>query len=108
RQQRKRSKQIEAAMVRVEQRLHRVPTEDELAAELKISLEEYHSWLIEMRGLNLGSLESNSSDDQGKDILKFISNEESAWPSNLLEKAELERLLAETISRIPKIEQLIL
>ncbi len=108
RQQRKRSKQIEAAMARAEQRLHRAPTEDELAAELNISLEEYHSWLIEMRGINLGSLEGNASDDQTQDFLRYISNDESSWPSNLLEKSELQRLLVETISRIPKIEQIIL
>src|SRR5580692_7813517 len=41
RQQRRRSKQIEAAMATAEQRLYRAPTEDEIAAELKLSLEEY-------------------------------------------------------------------
>src|SRR5437016_7576238 len=38
RQQRKRSKQIEAAMVAVEHRLHRTASEEEIAAELGLSL----------------------------------------------------------------------
>src|SRR5512139_1790496 len=42
RQQRRRSKQIEAAIAEIEQRLHRAPTEDEIATELDLSLEEYH------------------------------------------------------------------
>src|SRR5579871_4263480 len=38
RQQRKRSKQIEAAIAAIEQRLHRQPTEDEIAKELKLTI----------------------------------------------------------------------
>src|SRR5438132_4582378 len=42
RQQRKRSKQIEAAISAAEQRLHRSPSEEEIAAQLGLSIEEYH------------------------------------------------------------------
>src|SRR5437016_12611645 len=65
RQQRKRSKQIEAAIACAEQELHRMPTEEEIAGELKLSLVEYHEWLVEIRGLNLGSLESSTPDEDG-------------------------------------------
>src|SRR5271156_4480551 len=41
RQQRKRSKQIEAAIAVVEQRLHRSPSEEEIAAHLGVTLVEY-------------------------------------------------------------------
>src|SRR4029079_18117717 len=60
RQQRKRVKQIEAAIAGIEQRLKRAPTEDEIAAELGLSLDGYHEWLVEVRGINLGSLETSS------------------------------------------------
>src|SRR5947209_6747104 len=55
RQQRKRSKQIEAAISAVERKLHRTPTEEEVAHELGLPMEEYHSWLVEVRAVNLGS-----------------------------------------------------
>src|SRR5690348_3886060 len=42
RQKRKRSKQIEAAIALAEQRLHRAPSEDEIAKELGLNLAEYH------------------------------------------------------------------
>ena len=58
RQQRKRSKQIEVAISAVEQRVHRAPAEEEIAQELRMTLEEYHEWLVDIRGVNLGSLES--------------------------------------------------
>src|SRR5271157_3141902 len=54
RQQRRRSKQIEAAIATAEQRLHRAPTEDEIAQQLELTLEEYHEWLVDIRGVNLG------------------------------------------------------
>ncbi|MGH9559130.1 MAG: sigma-70 family RNA polymerase sigma factor, partial [Bryobacteraceae bacterium] len=54
RQQRKRAKQIESAIASIEQRLHRAPSEEEIAAELGQSVEEYHAWLVDSRGLTLG------------------------------------------------------
>ena len=109
RQQRKRSKQIEAAIAGLEQRLHRAPGEDEIARELGLSIEEYHEWLVEIRGLNLGSLETTApDDDQSRDLLRFVSDDEEEWPSRLLERSELQKLLAEAITKMPTIEQTVL
>ncbi len=111
RQQRKRSKQIEAAISRAEQLLHRTPTEEEIAKQLGLTLDEYHSWLIDVRGLNLGSLESAAPDDEsdkGRDLLKYISGDEENWPSRLLERSELQKLLAEAIGKMPEIEKTVL
>src|SRR3954454_3773020 len=49
RQKRRKAKQIEAAISVAEQKLKRAPTEDEVAKELGIPLEEYHGWLVEIR-----------------------------------------------------------
>ncbi len=108
RQQRRRTKQIEAAISAAEQRLHRAPTEEEIAAELKLNLEEYHEWLVDIRGVNLGSLETASPEEDGRDLLKYISDDEEQWPSRLLERSELLRLLASAIDQIPEMEKLVL
>lgn len=108
RQQRKRVKQIEAAIGEVEQRLKRTPSEDEIARELGLSLDDYHEWLVEVRGVNLGSLEGVSSQEEGRDLLKYISDDESAWPSRLLERSELERLIADGIEKMPEVERTVL
>src|ERR1041384_3277773 len=55
RQQRKRAKQIEAAIAALEQRLHTMPSEDQIAAVLNLTIDEYHEWLVDVRGVNLGS-----------------------------------------------------
>jgi RNA polymerase sigma factor for flagellar operon FliA len=111
RQQRKRSKQIEAAISRAEQLLHRSPSEEEIAEQLGVSIEEYHEWLIDVRGLNLGSLESATPEDENnksRDLLQYISSDEEAWPSRLLERSELTKLLAEAITKMPDIEKTVL
>jgi RNA polymerase sigma factor FliA len=107
RQKRRQSKQIEAAIAVVEQRLQRVPTEEEIAEELGIGLDEYHQWLVEIRGLNIASLE-HASNDQGKDLLHYIADEGERLPSSVLERSELERLLARFIEDIPPVEQTVL
>ena len=107
RQKRRKTKQIEAAIQAAEQRLQATPSEEDIAAELEISLEEYHEWLVEIRGLNIASLEF-SGPDQGRDLLHVVPDSEDNLPSTILEKSELERLLAESIDQIPPMERTIL
>jgi RNA polymerase sigma factor for flagellar operon FliA len=107
RQKRRRSKQIEAAIADAEQLYQRLPTEDEIAAQLEISLEEYHEWLVEIRGLNVASLE-HAPGSPGKDLLHYIADGASSLPSALLERSELERILAAGIEGLPQIERTVL
>jgi len=108
RQQRKRSKQIEVAISAAEQRLHRGPTEEEIACELNLTLQEYHEWLVDIRGVNLGSLEAASPDDASRSLLKYISDDEENWPSRLLERSELQKLLADAIEKMPSTERTVI
>ena len=107
RQKRRQAKQIEAAIAALEQRVHRSPTEDEIAVELGISLDEYHGWLVEIRGLNVASLEYSGT-EQGRDLLHYLPDESENLPSAILERSELERLLAEGMDEIPAIERTVL
>ena len=107
RQKRRRAKQIEAAIAAAEQLLQRNALEEEIAAQLGVSLDEYHEWLVEIRGLNIASLEC-ASGEPGKDLLHFTPDNGENLPSLLLERSELERLLTAAISRIPEIERTVL
>jgi RNA polymerase sigma factor for flagellar operon FliA len=109
RQHRKRSKQIEAAIAYLEQRLHRTPLEEEIAEHLEVTIEAYHASLVELQGLNLGSLETATPDDENnRDLLNFISDDEESWPSRLMERSELQKLLAESIGKMPDMEKKVL
>ena len=76
--------------------------------KLKAPVSEYRDWLTEIRGLNLGSLESHPPDEDGRELLRFVADSEESWPSNLLERAELRRILAQAIARMPAIERTVL
>lgn len=107
RQKRHKAKQIEAAIAAAEQRLQRAPNEEDIAAQLGIELEQYHRWLVEIRGLNIASLE-HAGQEQGRDLLRYIPDSEESLPSTLLEQSELERLVAESIDQIPEIERTVI
>jgi len=108
RQQRKRAKLIEAAIAALEQQHHRMPTEEEIAAQLDLSVPEYQDWLSEVRGLTLGSLENAGTEEDGCDLLRYLADSDEQWPSQIVERAELERLLAEAIERMPQLERTVL
>ena len=108
RQQRRRSKLIEIAIADLEQRLHKTPSEEEIAAELRVPVTEYREWLTEIRGLNLGSLESHPTEEEGRELIRFVADSEESWPSSLLERSELRRVLAQAIARMPAVERTVL
>ena len=108
RQQRKRAKLIEVAIATLEQEHHRMPTEEEIAGQLELSVTEYQDWLSEARGLTLGSLENAGTEDDGCDLLRYLADSNEQWPSQIVERSELERLLAEAIERMPQLERTVL
>ena len=108
RQQRRRAKLIEAAISVLEQQLQRNPAEEEIAAYLNISTEEYYEWLGESRSLTLGSLENAGSEEDGRDLLRYTADESESWPSQIFERSELEKLLSKAIECMPYIERTVL
>ena len=108
RQQRKRLRLIETAITALEQKHCRTPTEEEIAAHLGLSISEYQEWLSESRGLTLGSLENLGGEEGRYDLLRYLSGTDDEWPSRIVERAELEALLAQAITRIPRLEKTVL
>src|SRR3954454_2086583 len=108
RQQRKRSKQIEAAIASAERKLKRAPSDEEIAAELRITIDEYYEWLIDVRAVNLGSFEYGNGDEEGRDLLRYISDDEEQWPSRLLERSELQKVVASAIENMPRVERTVI
>ena len=86
RETRKRSQLIESAIHRAKQRYGREPAEEEIAAELNIDIAEYHKWLAEVQSVELERLEFEPDDAPGRNLLRFISSSEEAWPSRVVEQ----------------------
>lgn len=108
REARKKSKQIERAIHALKQKLGREPLEEEIASELEIAPAEYQRWLSDAQAVEIHRLESNSGDSESYDLLDVISDDESTWPSQIVERAELERVLALALDRMPKQERVVL
>jgi len=108
RDRRRKTKQIEAAVLAAEQRLSRAAVEEEIAAELQLDLKEYREWQLDILGLNLNSLDYTSDYEDGRNLLDTVADNQEHWPSNLLESSELERLLAAAMERMPPVERTVL
>ncbi len=104
---RKRVKQVQAAISKAERELKRTPEEEEIAKELGLSVPEYQHWMLELRGVSLGSLDV-IEDGEEVSLLKFISDDESESPAQIFERSELERLITEGIKKMPENERLTL
>jgi RNA polymerase sigma factor for flagellar operon FliA len=108
REMRRKARLVEAAIHRVKQREGREPSEEEIAADLKISLAEYQKLLSDVQSTELEPLEYAQGDEPGIDLLQFIPDDEESWPSHVVERSELERILALAIDRMPKNERTVL
>ncbi len=106
RQKRRMARQVEAAILAASHRLRREPSEEEIAGELEINLVEYHEWLADLQGLNIGTLEY--AGEEGPDVLAYAADDEAKLPSRLFERAELEKLLAEAIEQMPHIDRTVI
>lgn len=108
RQNRKHGRLIEAAIAKVEQRVGRTPSEGEIARELGIPVEEYRTWLAETEGVQMANLEFVGGGPESVNLLRLISDSDATLPSRVMERAELERLLAQAIGNMPKPERTVL
>jgi RNA polymerase sigma factor for flagellar operon FliA len=104
---RKRVKQLQQAIRNAEHKLQQTPSEEEIALELGISLDEYQQWTVELRGVSLGSLEV-MEDGEEVSLLNFIADDDEETPDRLLERSELERVIADGIQKMPENERTVL
>jgi RNA polymerase sigma factor for flagellar operon FliA len=106
--QRKRAKQIQAAIETAEQRLSGPPSEEDIAEELGINLEEYRNTLLDVRAISLGALDDVASDGSGKGLLRYLADREELTPGWIVEREALEQLLAQGIAAMPKPERTVI
>src|SRR6185312_7352356 len=72
RELRRKGRAVEEAIRSLTQGLRRAPTEQEIAAEMKLSLGEYQQLLGDLKGLEIGSLHIERSEDSGDEELAYV------------------------------------
>lgn len=106
---RSKDNKLENAMVVLEKKLGRAPTEDEIAQQLNIPLEEYFKLLDEARCISLISTEDLPPDYLERYSREDIVEEISAGnPLNLLVNMEIKDKLKKAVDRLPEKERLVL
>jgi RNA polymerase sigma factor FliA len=107
---RKMQKDIEQAVQKLEQRLHRPPKESEIAAELKMPLEEYQHMLARVRGAQLVYLEdiSGKGDDEDHFLDRYLPTDGPSDPSALLGDQRMRSALVDAIQKLPEREQYVM
>jgi len=106
---RKSQKDIEGAVHRLQQKLHRPPMESEIAKELGMSLADYQALLAKVRGTQLVYLEdiSGQGDDEDGFLDRHMGDHE-ADPSSVLQDQRMRMALVEAIKNLPEREQQIM
>ncbi len=102
---RKSQKDIEAALHRLEHRLGRSPSEREIAAELRMDLEDYQTLLAKVQGTQLVYLEDMSGADGDDSFLDRHLVDNDVDPLQMLRDQRLRQALVDAIKLLPEREQ---
>jgi RNA polymerase sigma factor for flagellar operon FliA len=90
-------------------KLGRAPTENEIAHEMGINLQELQSLLAELDGLEIGSLRVESRrDGKEEDLTDFVPSKPEETPFFQCLRSEMKHLLEQAISELPEKEQRVL
>lgn len=100
---RQRSREVEAAYRQIEQQQGRPAEEEEIAAALNLTPNQFRELLGELQGLTLLGLEE--SEDEGDALVDRIPDDALRTPLALYERAEGQATLIASIDRLPPRER---
>jgi RNA polymerase sigma factor for flagellar operon FliA len=106
-----RIRQIEGAFARLEQRLGRFASEDEIAAEIGVTVQRYRQMLLEMSTsvLSLDApLGAVSQEDELVALSDLLEDRDAVGPADYTERRELLEALLTAIEGLPERERLVL
>lgn len=99
---RSRSRSVQDAIASLEHQLGRTPTDEEIATELKITVEELEKWLADIAAGSVGPLDHVAMDNTA------VEADAQIQPGRAMEEGELRDAMRAEISKLPEREQAIL
>jgi RNA polymerase sigma factor for flagellar operon FliA len=105
---RRKGRAVEEAMRALTTRIGRSPSESEVAAEMEMTLGEYQQLLGELKGLEIGTLHAERSEDSGEEELAYIPNRPEDDPLFRCLKGEMQARLTDAIDQLPERERLVM
>ncbi len=107
---RKKSKDLEKVYRELEQRLGRPATDKEVCDEMDITLDDFYELVDQIKGLNLGSFQELSSQEDDKNsepLVKYVPDAPQLDPFFVFHKSEIQGILSTAIDTLPKKERLV-
>jgi RNA polymerase sigma factor for flagellar operon FliA len=109
---RARAREIEKVHAKLEHRLHRTPTDEEMARELQMPVEEFQEILVKISNSTVVALDelwavSDSSGD-AVSLLDTLHDPDAPDPQQMLAASELKDRLADAIAALPEREKLVI
>ena len=95
---RQKQKKIDAAMSKIEAQKGSVATDEELAQELGITLDEFNDWQGKTKATNLISLDEYTETQGTEAKMDSVTNARFDQPEDVVEKEELKKMIVEAIS----------
>ena len=108
RELRRKGRAVEEAIRALTQRMGRAPQEVEIAREMKLPLHEFQLLLGDLKGLEIGSLHAERSEDSGEEELAFLPTTEKEDPLFQCLQGEMRQRLMDAIDGLPEKERLVL
>ena len=108
---RARAREIERTNSKLEHQFQRAPTDEEMAAELDITVEEFQEALVQISNSTVAALDelwtvSDSSGDQVS-LLDTLQDPDAPDPAQVMDATDMKDRVADAISRLPEREKLV-
>ncbi len=108
---RARARAIERANAKLEHRLQRAPNDEEMAAELEMTVQEFQDALLQISNSTVAALDelwtvSDASGDQVS-LLDTLQDPRAEDPAAVMDQTDLKDRVAEAIARLPEREKLV-
>jgi RNA polymerase sigma factor for flagellar operon FliA len=109
---RARAREFERVNMKLEARLQRAPTDEEMAAELGLSVEDFQEALLQISTSTIVALDelwsvSDSSGDQVS-LLDTLPDRGAPDPQSVVDQGELRDRIADAIAALPEREKLVI
>jgi len=108
RKQRKNYGRVRQIIAQKSQELGREPSDQEIASELDMNIDDYHQLLSEVQQRNALSLDNNFNEDNSNSFYDVQADPEVETPDQNLEKKELIKTLQRKIGELTERDRLIL
>ena len=105
---RRKARAVEQAIQTLTAQIHRNPTDTEIAQKLDIPLAAYQQLLGELKGLEIGTLYAERSDDSGEEEQVYLPGRAEDDPLFRYLDAEMRERLTKAIEGLPERERMVM